>query len=383
MVVPPVVPPVVPDVLDLSMVEGGYFKTRSEELAPRLVTEALTAIDKELRARSKRPEEAAKFLPTILKQYGLEPEFRSMAEARDRFSLASDPALQRFREAYGTPAQEMLRPKPDFAGLFFATTGVFEPQRWTSTLESARSNAFWTYLYWRAEDLKAHEPPNLAAVRDQVEAAWRMLEAQKEARDRANAIRQALEKMPRDKRITSPDELKRWLRDQKANRNSDLKLDAVNPDDVFDLNDITRLVDSAAQPQPLANRPKAVQPYKPPETRIAHPRKNFADQLLRLENRGDVLVISDLPERHFYVAVLRDRRAPTLEEFAAIYASSGTAFGDPIWREALMDDYREHYWRRFMVQMRVDAGAKVDGDGRLVLPPLEEGEGRRQGPIED
>src|SRR5207237_1126561 len=132
-------------------------------------------------------------------------------------------------------------PKPDFVGLFFATTGVFEPQRWRSSLERSRSSSFWEYLYWRAEDLKAHEPPNLASVRGQVEAAWRMLEAQKEARFRAEAVKQALDKLPKDKKITSPDELKRWLRDQKANRNLDLKLEPVNPDEVFDLNDISRL----------------------------------------------------------------------------------------------------------------------------------------------
>jgi len=362
--------PWMPAVLPKETFEGRFFKDVKERLAPNLVNDSLHTIEKELRERRKKPEDAAKYVETAIKQYGLETQFHTMKEPKDRYSLGSDPEMQPFKTAFEQSVQNRFR-KLDyaFADLFFVTTGVYEPQRWPNFPE--------TYLYWRVEDLKAHEPATLAEVRGQVEAAWRFMEARREARTAADAI---LKQLPKDKKISTRDQLVRWLRDLKADKKSDLKLNEINPDDVFELNDITRLVDSRLQP--LAGRGKTYRLYQPPETRIAYPRTNFADQLLRLEKPGDAMVLSDLPEKQFYVAVLQFRSVPTVEEFASVY--SGTPFGNPLWRDALLEDFVEQYRNRFMYQMRLDAAGKVDSDGKLILPPQEEREDRRAPlPFED
>jgi hypothetical protein len=364
--------PWMPDVVDRKTLEGTFFQREvKEQLAPALVRQNLATFEKELRERKRKPEEAAKHVETAIKQFGLESRFRSMKEPRDRYSLGGDPEMQPFRAAFDLATLGRAG-KLDFADMFFVTTGTFEPQRWPGFPE--------TYIYWRVEDIKAREPGNLAEVRGQVEAAWRFLEARGQARKRAQGILEALHKLPENKRVDSRDQLVRWLRDYKEEK----KLEGINPDDVFELNDVSRLVD--ARLQPLA-RGKTYQLYQPPESRIAYPRPNFADQLLQhLQQRGDTVLLSDMPEQYFYVAVLQLRSSPTLEEFASVYANSGTPFGNPLWRDALLVDFADQYRHRFLYQMRLDAAGpdKIDLDGRLKLPVQEEREERRAPmPFED
>src|SRR5262249_34586292 len=146
----------------------------------------LHTFEKELRERRQKPAEAAKYVETTVKQYGLETRFFTMKEPKDRYSLGSDPAMQSFKTAFEQALQNRFR-KVDFADQFFATIGVYDPQRWSNIPE--------TYLYWRVEDVKAREPANLADVRGQVEAAWRYMGARREARDRADAILKAIRQL--------------------------------------------------------------------------------------------------------------------------------------------------------------------------------------------
>ncbi len=50
--------------------------------------------------------------------------------------------------------------------------------------------------------------------------------------------------------------------------------------------------------------PDDFRPYEPDKKDIAYPPTDFVDQLMKLKEPGDSLVVADQPVKHYYVAVL-------------------------------------------------------------------------------
>ena len=89
------------------------------------------------------------------------------------------------------------------------------------------------------------------------------------------------------------------------------------------------------------------------------------DQLLKLKEPGDSLVVADQPMHHFYVAVLMEKpQIPERREFYEVYRTPGT--DNRLWLE-MMASRRHKYYRELMEQLRGEATKELEG-GEYVIP---------------
>jgi hypothetical protein len=365
-----------PPVLPREEMYGRLLEKAISEKAPRIMRENLENFATELAKFKGRPDKAAEFLKDNLKKFGLEGRLRSMSEARDRFELATDPALKELRDAYeaGWKLQEGKR--PDFADFLLMGTSTFDPVIWSSEFRQIPRDRLRErevrepFVIWRAQDVPAREPKSLAekGVADRVIDAWRTLEARRLARKKAELLQERVKIA--QKRVTPAEVVKLLadLRQEVADR------DHVQLGEVFELSNVARLVRSRSVRAEIAVE---YAPYQPPADRIPYPRPNFVDQLMTLKNEGDSVLLSDRPESHYYVAVLLKREVPLLRAgagpanpdqptFLELYAQPPHL--DTLWGRQCLADRRRDWRKEYLKQLRVDAGAKVDENGNYVLP---------------
>jgi len=233
----------------------------------------------------------------------------------------------------------------------------FEPtatQRQFGMTRTSRSREFRsrsgdrTWVFWRAEDAPAHVRA-FDVVRDQVKEAWYREQARRLARKEAERIAAEL----KEKHFNPSDAVK-FLREQK-------------PGEVYELNNVAHLIPKSSEFRPgLAKlAPSDFKPYQPPKDVIAYPSADLVDQLLKLKQPGDALVVWDQPVRHFYVAVLMEKpQIPERREFYEVYRTSGA--DNRLWLE-MMGSRRHKYYRELMEQLRAEATKDLEG-GEYVVP---------------
>jgi hypothetical protein len=281
-----------------------------------------------------------------------------LADAPPGSGLADDPALKKLKDAFTEAYRNSTTPAPEFARLLLLGKGIYDPMPWSEKMAGRAfdpwEDAVEPFLVWRVEDLSPRERP-FAAVKGAVLAAWRLDRARDLASKDANAILKEWEKQ------NAPGKAAAFLRDQ-------------NRGTFFELTGVARQV---PVPSVLATSPESgpYQPYAPPKTDIASPRANFVERLMSLTKEGAGVVLSDRPDEHFYVAVLRARNQPTLDDFLKLYSASArpprdavgpTLPPNPLWQGCVEEHWRT-YREKFMEELRAEAGSVDAETGKLVL----------------
>jgi hypothetical protein len=304
-------------------------------LAGALLRDNLDAVKKELAKLKNRPEaEVKQYLEKAAKDYHL--RLHSTNELRTQYTLAADPGLKVLKDAYAKLVGSTYKDANFVAMLLGGNKGAYDPRDLPADKE--------TFLFWRSEDVGAKVRP-FEAVRGQVEEVWRFRQA------RALALREA-ERINAKLKGKSEAEALQILRDEKLG-------------DLIELDNVAQLVEP--ERQALITPTPVYQPYQPPEDKIAYPRPDFVKELLALTKPGESKVLRDRPVVHFYVAVLRDRSVPGLEQFVKVAQRSGDE--NPIWGD-LMAEQRSNYRRMLLTQLRTEvAGANnLDAEGKIKIP---------------
>jgi hypothetical protein len=345
----------------LAAVRSDLAASIRNRLAPEMTQAALAAFVKDLEAKRFSPKEAAEY---VEKNANIEHGITGhavMKELRDEAGIADDPALAPLRrtEEKGVPLTPSgLR---DFAGRFFTARGPdgrptltqpYQPQ----PLSDFRTNA--TYYYWLTENEKA-KPLNFTEARPKVEEAWKVIQARKEAKQAAEHIVEAMKN--RGEGISA----ERFLKDEAE------RLKAAHPKAGYETSDLFRVSRLVRSDTPLAGTPTQYEPYKFPETAIAYPQPDAVDELLKKLNQpGDAVVITDRPERNFYVAVLEKRDVPDEREFFDVYqhAPRRGFIVNPLWSRFQAERDQEHR-TRMVRHLREGSQAPLNKQGNYVIDP--------------
>ena len=117
-------------------------------------------------------------------------------------------------------------------------------------------------------------------------------------------------------------------------------------------------------------RGRTYSPYTIEASKIAHPRPNMVDQMVKqLKDEGDSMVVSDLPERIYYVIVRESRKHnpdADIPEFRDIL--SNTPDRDQLWNTYVLPTKRRAHEQMVLKQLRLDAGATLKENGDYDLP---------------
>jgi hypothetical protein len=330
---------------------------------PGVVSRDLQEFTDELAKIKNKPDaEIQAYIQKTAKERGW--EVNSKAGLDDIYSIEDDPALRDvkfaielfLRRQNRDPRQEV----PPFAKVVFDNfpAGKYIPSK-------PLPDGIDKYMaFWRSEDERAREL-GYDEARPRVLAAWRSLEARKLALRKADQINEELSQEMTSGKMT-PAEAIKYFRDQKLG-------------EVFELADVARLI-----PSPTVNPgvSAAYYPYVIPATKIPYAPSDLLDQFMALEKPGQTLVFQDLPEKHWYVAVLEERPVLSFDDrnkdkgFIDIYADASNPQKDQFWRQYFQGQRQKEFEAKLMRQLREEAG-KVDDKGQLVLsskPKPEQGQ---------
>ncbi len=331
-----------------------------------VISTEMDTFAKELAKLKGKPDDARKLIDDTLKKFGLEGENHvEMPTVLDSFQLEAkdmkNKELKALREAYNekqSNPRELKRLPEKFVTFLMSErapstspgaeeglTSPYDPKGFKSKDDQ--------YLVWQKEHLLTREP-KFAEVRDKVLEEWYRQEARKLAREKAGEWSTQARK-DGSLAVSKP----RLIDDARKV----LKLDEKS-DVGFTLSGVARLVNLTAQ-EGLGGR--SYSDYKAPDD-MPYARPDLADQLVKqLKNPGDSIVVSDKPEKVYYVAVLDTRDDQTnLAGFEDVL--SKTPIGDQLWNH-MMRAKREEQLRLVVKQLRIDAGAKLKEDGDYDLPP--------------
>lgn len=212
--------------------------------------------------------------------------------ADDAYNIGDDPGLKPLDEAYKASGAGFDTSRRKLSSLFFTASGepvrkdLYSPQEVRSGAEP--------FLCWMTAEQPAYVPP-FEEVRGRVLARWQLEKARPFAEAAADEV------AARAKTGKAEDELNRLAK--RFGR------------DVFYLSGVAPLVPSSAM---------GFQRYEIPETerdRIEYPGKDAAEKLLTLKDKGQVVVFSDQPKAHYYVAALLFRTPPPVSSFYEDYAN--------------------------------------------------------------
>jgi hypothetical protein len=326
--------------LPLEALKPSLEERARTSLAAKLLQDNLKAFAEELVKLKTKPDEVAKYVEKAVKDFGLEEH--AMTDSRTVYTIAEDPALKPFKEAFDRANAIELpgRPKPDFAKMFFEAQGTYDPMAWAAAggfLGKTSDPLFWFFvpkepiLFWRTED-KAPRERTFADARADVVKAWRTEQARRLARKEAERIQKEL------KTRGSPVDAVNFLREQNLGS------------EVFELTGVAHLVKPTHEV--LFGQARQYRPYQPPEDKIRYPRDTFVDQLLNMKSKGDSVVLRDKPEANFYVAVLLDRSEPSIKEFYEVYHDFRL---DPLWQRMEAQAHQD-YKKMVLEQLRTEAG---------------------------
>lgn len=273
-------------------------------------------------------------------------ERRSSQSPRDAYEIALDPGLRPLRDAY-----DLAQTTPDPTGRLFARQffndkaqplqpSLYVPQELRG---SEISGAQDTYLYWNTAEEPAYVP-TFAEARQRVVHRWELDKARPAAEAAAKELARSAEKGGKPLQNLE-DAAKRF-----GGR-------------VFYLEDVARLVPAQL---PAVTSMETVRQYKryeiPEQQRenIEYPAPEMVNGLLKLREKGQVAVLSDLPQTSYFVATTPESALPPL---VSIFYND---YANPAVRGqlmALMDrdtHYREHFRRELLDQLRAQAKVRIN-----------------------
>ncbi len=341
--------------------------------AKKLITENVLAFRKELDKvlATHSQEKLDEFLKKSLSQYGLE-DFHSMKQPQTQQEMLDhlDPQLKDLQTAWDKApfkpfqdrSNDLQDPTRDAALLTFVKDMFFpfetqragqEPPVRSQEFKSSSGDVEW--VLWKAEDLPARVRP-FDVVRKDVEEAWYTEQARKLARAKALQINEELRKQN-----LAPEAAVQFLVEQGQGK-------------VSQLNKVSHLT------TPEFNLPGAkfsaadYRPYVPPKELVPYPPSDFVDQLLKLKNRGESVVIADKPVKHFYVSVLMENpQLPERREFYDVYNQPSLENlglmpnqDEQLWYKMMAEQQRK-YGQKILEQLRAEATKDLQ-DGEYVIP---------------
>jgi hypothetical protein len=319
-----------------------------QRLLPDFANGIMQNFQKELSNRRGNPREAAEWVAkNAVPEQGITRHV-AMTNPRGEYDIVNDPALARLRELFRPLGLPMMRSDTQrFTELFFNQRQVYSPQIFPVLEE--------TIYFWLTEDLKARAPTaeQFEEIRPKIVEAWKFDQARKLARKEADGLVEAVKGR---KEVSG----ERFLRDEALRRGYE----------VFDPPlGIARLVRRALPFAMPGGGDAEYQPFQFPETQIAYPRSDTVDQLMKLKEPGDAIVVSDEPQKHFYVTVLIKREEPSYEKFYDIYEKSArgsrTLTRELLWAR-LENERQASYRTDLLKQLRAEA-VGVDREGRSKL----------------
>ncbi len=317
-----------------------------------VLNQEMDAFSKELAKLKAKPEEARTFITAAIDKY----KFRSgeMNAALDKFDLEKDDKgpkalLDAYKERkFGTnlPSKlvEFLLPEPQQPGQPAprqeGLTALYEPKGF-----QVKDDMF---LVWRTQYELAREP-KFADARTKVLDAWYFEQARNLARQQAEAW--SAEAKTLQSKMSAAEVIKQ-LREK-------------GKDQGFTLYGVAKLTSKTAIE---GHGGRTYSPYTVPASTIAYPRPNLVDQLVkRLKEQGDSIVVSDQPERIYYVVVREDQnKPPDLADFEDLLKK--TPSDDGLYVNHLLPAKRVEYQKMVLKQLRADAGAPLKEDGEYDLP---------------
>jgi len=279
-----------PQYLPLQVVQGDMIRRVESTLAQSLVTASLETFKKDLDGIKKDQTE---FIKKEVQKYAWKHGLTTGID--DKYQIAEDPGLKPLEEAYlGKDRSNDFEAMPRFANLFFPQrrdqkAKLYKPEQ----LPPGASND-QDFIYWRTAE-KPPQVPSFEEARKRVEEAWRVDQARTIAKARADKVAEQCREARGDAVRNLTDAAKQ-LRTQ-----------------LFRLDAVARLKTSPMARAGFGSQPE---PYKVPEDKIRYARNDFVDKVVdNLTQKGDVIVLTDQPIRHYYVVALVQREPPSMKEF--------------------------------------------------------------------
>ena len=299
----------------------------------------MEALGKDIAKSKSNAAEARRKIEEAVKKYGLQfADPMQDGKALDKYALDSDPALKNLRDAFDKANLSTKETFGDF--LVFGMSNTFEPRQFASGSDY--------YVVWQTEMLKAREPKSFAEARQKVVDAWYLLEARNLARQRADELSEFAKA---EKGTKSPAVIISELKDK-------------SKEDGFTLNGVARLVSQSAAESGFGKEYRA---YMVETSKIKYPRSDTVDMLCKyLVDRGDSIVLSDRPERHYYVAVLQDIEDPATVQAGFQKTLKDTPLEDKLFNTFLGKEARD-FQKDVIRELRIESGAALK-DGDYILP---------------
>src|SRR5262249_22326374 len=132
---------------------------------------------------------------------------------------------------------------------------------------------------------------------------------------------------------------------------------------LIDLDGVARLT---SPPNPRAGMGKQYEPYKVPEDKIEYPPSDFADEVLKLKEKGEVAVISDQPKANYYVVALMQRMEPSVRDFQRDTSPSFFQYQNALVSQPEQERQRE-YRLALMDTLRSQAKWSINADARKLV----------------
>jgi hypothetical protein len=219
----------------------------------------------------------------------------------DAYNIARDPGLKPLRETY-VLKEIMSDPSGRrFAEQFFNEKA--EPRNASLYAPQELAGGEEQYLYWNTVEKPAYVP-TFAEARPRVLSRWELDKARPLAETAAKELAARAEKGGQPEQN---------LRDA-----------ARHYGNFFELDGVARLVPMQFPAFQSSQFEETYQPYDVPEAdrdKIEYPTQQMVDKLIDLKHKGQVAVVSDRPEAHYYVATLLSRTEPSVNSFYGDYAT--------------------------------------------------------------
>jgi hypothetical protein len=380
---PALQPRLLPQYVNREAIRTQVFNVATAKLARFLQQKDLDDLTKAIEEAGKDPETARAKVEAALKRHPWLVSYKGhTAKPVDRPTLATSPEYRFLLKGEDTRPQTLQQrlkearwyfggdkdPEQMFAPRDFLPDKLFSPVQRRGMFGGGDP---WV-LVWKTEDVPARTPGSLTEVRDKVLTAWKLQEARKLARAKANEIRDKLAGK-------KPDEALKVMRGLLAENPSWgylIHLDKVARQVPIDVED-------AATPLPQAHAqgtkpPTRYEGYQVPEEDIAYPPANFVNQLVELPAHK-AIVIADRPQDRFYVAYAEKRSAPpSVDDVLAKTFPKDVARDirqNRLWQ--LMEGEKQQDFREeLMKELRRQAGT-LNAQGRFALNPNLKAEGNR------
>jgi hypothetical protein len=323
--------------LPFELVKGQLAQSVEQSLASDLVSNTVASFEKGLQAQRSKPEE---YVKTEVGKYAW--KHGASAHPDDRYNLANDPGLAGLKDAHvlNTPTDPKAK---ELAGRFFSDSSLQQGKKLYNPQMLRAGNK--TVLYWKTSDEPAVVLP-FEKARPQVVQAWRLQKARELAKAEADKIAATANKPGGD----PVPELTEAAKRLKQN--------------VMELHGVARLVRT---PSFRAGAMAQYAPYRVPEDKIEYAASDFTDQVLELKQPGDVKVVSDEPEKTYYVVALMQKVEPTVREFQRETAAIPPFQPISYFLARLQMDREVEYRRAALNQLKADARVKIFEDKRQLV----------------